>query len=68
METKKTKRVRVKLDDYQLFLISCIAASLVWVYVGSSLCVNALDELLYVLFGVSFPLVSLLVKKLRLLG
>jgi len=67
METKK-KKSRVRLDDYQLFLVSCIIASLVWVYVGSSLCVNALDELLYVLFGVSFPLVSLVVKKLRLLG
>ena len=59
--------MKKKLDDYQLFLVCCVFGSILWVYQGSFMCVTLFDQIIYIVGGVSFPLVALMVKRHRLI-
>jgi hypothetical protein len=64
METKTKKR---GLDDYQLLLVICIFAALLWSWACYGLCWDYFDEIIYAVFPVSFIMIAFVVKKYRLI-
>ncbi|CAK0753973.1 hypothetical protein CCP3SC1AL1_2050004 [Gammaproteobacteria bacterium] len=65
METKKKKR---GLDDYQLLLVICIFAALLWSWAGYGLCWTYFDQFLYAVYPIGFIGIAFVVKKFSLLS
>ena len=53
----------LKLSDSQLLLYCFVFISIVWMFWGMGLCVNDLDQLVYVLFPLSFMAVPVLIDR-----